>query len=97
MAPADETGEKSADESQEDAPTLGYSAAVKIVCDCANADRHNLSRTLGELGVDGVSFKGMVFNAISDAGYTIDIDSIPNASTSTLLSVVGVIENAKPA
>jgi hypothetical protein len=91
MNPVDEPGKASAEGSDD---TLGYSRAVDIACASANTDHRNLSRTLSELGVEGVSFQGTVFNAIRDAGYTIDYDSIPDAPTSTLLSVVGVIENA---
>ena len=87
-----DTGSVRADGEQ--SPTLGFARAVDIVCKAANSDQHNLSRTLSELGVDGISFQGTVFNGIARAGYTIAIDSIPDAPSSTLLSVAAVIENA---
>lgn len=92
MEPADETG---AEKPEDEASTLGFSHAIDIVCAAANTDPRNLSRTLGDLGVDGVSFQGTVFNGIREAGYLIDIDSIPDAPTSTLFSVAGEIQNAK--
>lgn len=75
--------------------TLGYAHAVVIVCACANTSPLNLSRTLNELGMDGISFQGAVYNSIRRSGYAIDIDAIPDAPTSTLIAVVTVIQNAK--
>jgi len=75
-------------------PTLGYSQAVVIVCACANTSPLNLSRTLNDLGVDGISFQGCVYNSVRKSGYTIGIDKIPDAPTTTLISVVAVIQNA---
>jgi hypothetical protein len=94
MTPADEIGSHAVQSSEADA-FLGYTRAVSIVCTSANTDARNLPRTLDELGVEGISFRGTVFNGICHAGYTMDIDSIPDAPTSTLLSVVAVIQNAK--
>lgn len=74
--------------------TLGYTQAVVIVCACANTSPLNLSRTLNDLGIDGISFQGAVFNAVRKSGYSIDIDSIPDAPTSTLIAVVAVVQNA---
>lgn len=75
--------------------TLGFTHAVVIVCACANTTPLNLSRTLNELGIDGISFQGAVFNSIRKSGFSIDIDTIPDAPTSTLIAVVTVIQNAK--
>lgn len=73
---------------------LGHAAAVVIVCGCANTSPLNLPRTLQELGVDGVSFQGCVFNGVRRAGCTIDIDTIPDSPDTTLIEVVNVIQNA---
>ncbi len=73
---------------------LGHAAAVVIVCACANTSPLNLARSLQELGVDGVSFQGCVFNGVRRAGCTIDIDDIPDAPDTTLIQVVNVIQNA---
>jgi len=97
MTPTNKIGSHAVEPSDQAAGFLGYVRAVNIVCTAANTDARNLPRTLSELGVDGISFQGTVFNGICKAGYTIDIDSIPDAPTSTLLSVVAVIQNAKPA
>ncbi|HEY1985850.1 MAG TPA: hypothetical protein VGG85_10590 [Terracidiphilus sp.] len=94
MSQAENTGKNIADRPKVD-DVLGYTRAQDIACESANTDRRNLSRTLDELGVNGISFQGTVFNAIGEAGYTIDIDSIPDSPSSTLLSVVAVIQNAK--
>ena len=73
---------------------LGHAAAVVIVCACANTSPLNLARTLDELGLDGVSFQGCVFNGVRKAGCTIDIDDIPDSSDTTLIQVVNVIQDA---
>jgi hypothetical protein len=77
--------------------TLGHAAAVVIVCACANTSPLNLARTLAELGVDGVSFQGCVFNGVRRAGFTIDIDDIPDSSDTTLIEVVNIIQDASRA
>jgi hypothetical protein len=76
---------------------LGFARAVNIVCTAANTDKRNLARTLSELGVEGVSFQGMVFNGIRRAGCTIDFDSIPDAPDTTLIAVAEAIQNAPAA
>jgi hypothetical protein len=81
----------------QDLPFLGNDRAEEIVLGCANTVSDNLSRTLSQLGVNGVSFQRCVFGAIKKAGYIIGIDSIPNAPTSKLVDVSDVIQNAKKA
>ena len=76
---------------------LGFARAVGIVCTAANTDRHNLARTLSELGVESVSFQGMVFNGIRNAGYTMDIDDIPDGPDTTLITVADTIQSAQAA
>jgi hypothetical protein len=76
---------------------LGHAAAITIVCACANTSPLNLPRTLSELGVDGPSFQTCVFNGVKNAGFNIDMDDIPDAPTTTLISVVNAIENAPKA
>ena len=73
---------------------LGHAAAVVIVCACANTSPINLTRTLQELGVDGVSFQGCVFNSVRRAGCRIDIDTIPDSPDTRLIDVVNVIQDA---
>jgi hypothetical protein len=74
--------------------TLGYPKAVVIACTCANTSPLNLSKTLNDLGVDGVSFQGAVFNSVRKSGYSIAIDSIPDAPATILVAVVEAIQNA---
>jgi hypothetical protein len=76
---------------------LGHAAAVVIVCACANTSPLNLPRTLAELGVNGTSFQVCVFNGVAKVGYQIGMDDIPDAPTTTLISVVNAIENAPKA
>jgi hypothetical protein len=76
---------------------LGHAAAVTIVCGCANTSPLNLPRTLGELGVNGLSFQTCVFNGVTSAGFQISIDAIPNSSSTTLIAVVNAIEGAPQA
>ena len=73
---------------------LGHAAAITIVCACANTSPLNLPRTLAELGVNGTSFQACVFNGVTNAGYRIRMDDIPNAPSTTLISVVIAIQNA---
>jgi hypothetical protein len=75
-------------------PKLGHAKAIVIVCAAANTGPGNLSRTLSQLGVNGVAFKKSVFDGVSQAGYTIPFDQIPNAPTTVLFTVVTVIQNA---
>lgn len=77
-----------------DLPVLGHARAVVIVTFCAKTTPANLSRTLAELGVDGISFQKCVFTGVRNAGYQIDIDDIPNSSDTKLIKVVSVIQNA---
>lgn len=77
-----------------DQEVLGHAAAVVIVCACANTSPLNLPRTLEELGVDGISFQGCVFNGVRRAGGTIGIDQIPDSPGTRLIAVVNVIQNA---
>ena len=74
--------------------TLGHAAAIVIACACANTSPLNLPRTLQELGLDGISYQGCVFNAVRHAGCDINIDEIPNSPETTLIEVVNVIQNA---
>jgi len=76
---------------------LGHAAAITIVCACANTSPLNLPRTLAELGVNGTSFQACVFNAVTNAGFQIDMDSIPDAPSTTLISAVITIQNAPKA
>jgi hypothetical protein len=76
---------------------LGHAAAITIVCACANTSPLNLPRTLAELGVNGTSFQVCVFNGVTNAGYKIGMDDIPNAPSTTLISVVIAIQNAPKA
>jgi len=75
-------------------PFLGHARAVVIVCACAGTSPTNLGRTLAQLGVNGIPFQKCVFNGVAQAGFTIDIDDIPNATDTTLLQVVTAIQNA---
>jgi|GEM_PF-4390053 hypothetical protein len=77
-----------------DLPFLGQARAVVIVTAAANTSPSNLPRTLAQLGVNGISFQSSVFNGVNIAGYTIGLDAIPNSPSTTLLKVVGVIQNA---
>jgi hypothetical protein len=81
----------------QDADVLGYSKAVVTVCNCANTSPANLFSTLEQLGVNGVAFQQCVFGSIKTLGYSIAVDSIPDAPSSTLISVVDAITNADPA
>ncbi len=83
-----------ADTSGGDLPFLGHARAVVIVTFCAKTTPANLSRTLAELGVDGIAFQSCVFEGIRKAGYRMDIDDIPDSSDTTLIRVVFVIQNA---
>jgi|SRR6266403_2233204 len=77
-----------------DLPMLGHARAVVISCACANTSPLNLARTLDELGIDGNSFQTCVFNGVRDAGYTIQINAIPDSGDTKLIDVVIVIQNA---
>jgi hypothetical protein len=76
---------------------LGHAAAITIVCACANTSPLNLPRTLAELGVNGTSFQACVFNGVTNAGFQIGMDDIPDAPTTTLISAVIAIQNAPKA
>jgi hypothetical protein len=78
----------------QDPAFLGYSKAVVTVCNCASAAPSNLFRTFDELGVNGIAFQQCVFGTVTSLGYSIEVDSIPDSPTSTLISVVDVITNA---
>ena len=80
-----------------DLPFLGHARAVVAVCTCANTSPANLFSTLNDLGVNGISFQQCVFGTVVNLGYSIDVDSIPDAPASTLISVVDVIQNAPKA
>jgi hypothetical protein len=73
---------------------LGNARAVVIVTACANTSPLNLSRTLSELGVDGIAFQGCVFNGVSRAGFSIELDDIPDSDDTTLVDAVGEIQDA---
>jgi hypothetical protein len=77
-----------------DLPILGHARAVVIVAFCAKTTPANLSRTLAELGVDGISFQNCVFDGVGKAGYRIKIDDIPDGPDTKLIKVVSVIQNA---
>ena len=81
----------------QDLPFLGHARAVVTVCNCANTSPANLFSTLDQLGVNGLSFQQCVFGTIISLGYAIDVDTIPDAPASTLISVVDVIQNAPKA
>jgi hypothetical protein len=81
----------------QDTDVLGYSKAVVTVCHCANTSPANLFSTLDQLGVNGIAFQQCVFGSIKTLGYSIDVDSIPDAPSSTLISVIDAITNADPA
>jgi hypothetical protein len=85
------------DVSGQDLPFLGHARGVVIVTFCARTSPANLSRTLAELGVDGISFQSCVFEGIRHAGYRMDIDKIPNSPDTKLITVVSVIQNAPKA
>jgi hypothetical protein len=78
----------------QDLPFLGEDRAVEIVTTCARTTALNLSRTLSELGVDGIAFQQCVFAKINDLGYDIKIDNVPDSSDTSLIKVVGAIINA---
>lgn len=82
------------DNEGQDLPFLGHDRAVGIVTACAKTSRLNLSRTLSELGVDGISFQQCVFQGINDLGYEIGIDDIPDSPDTALIKVVSAIQNA---
>ncbi len=94
MTPTDESDSISVDANVAASQTLGFVRAEQIVCKAANAVPQDLSRTLNDLGIDGKSFQGTVFNGICAAGYTFDIDSIPDGKADTLLAVVAAIQDA---
>ncbi len=77
-----------------DLPILGHARAVVIVTFCAKTTPANLSRTLSELGVDGISFQFCIFEGVKKAGYRMGIEDIPNGPDTKLITVVGAIENA---
>jgi hypothetical protein len=81
----------------QDLPFLGHARAVVIVCNCANSAPSNLFRTLDQLGVNGLAFQQCVFGSITSIGYSIDVDAIPDAPSSTLINVVDAIQNAPKA
>jgi hypothetical protein len=76
-------------------PVLGHAKAIVIVCAAANTGPGNLPRTLSQLGVNGIAFQKSVFDGVGHAGYTIPINRIPDSPSTTLISVVTVIQNAK--
>ncbi len=75
-------------------PFLGNARAVVIACTCANTAPGNLGRTLQDLGVHGGPFQLCVFNGVNTAGYSVGMDTIPNATDSRLIDVVNVIQHA---
>src|SRR5580658_5509426 len=79
----------------QDQPFLGNPRAVVTVCHCANTSPVNLFHTLNQLGVNGIAFQQCVFGTIISLGYSIEVDTIPDAPTSRLVDVVNVIQNAK--
>lgn len=81
----------------QDLPFLGNPRAVVTVCHCANTSPQNLFSTLEQLGVNGIAFQQCVFGTIISLGYSIDVDTIPDAPSSTLVGVVDVIQNAPKA
>lgn len=78
----------------QDLPYLGHARAVVIVCTCANTTPLNLSRTLAELGVDGIPFQQCVYGSVTYLGYVIEMDKIPDSPDTKLIQVVDVIQNA---
>jgi hypothetical protein len=74
---------------------LGNARAVVIVLHCANTAPANLFNTLDQLGVNGLAFQQCVYGSIITLGYSIDVDTIPDAPSSTLISVVDVIQYAQ--
>ena len=83
-----------ADKAGQDLPFLGHARAVVIVCTCANTSPLNLSRTLAELGVDGLPFQQCVFGSVTSLGYSIRMDDIPDSPDTRLIDVVDVIQSA---
>jgi len=81
----------------QDLPYLGYPRAVVTVTHCANTAPSNLFSTLDQLGLNGLSFQQCVYGSIISLGYSIDVDTIPDAPSSTLNDVIAVIENAPKA
>jgi hypothetical protein len=79
---------------EQDLPFLGHPRAVVIVTMAANTSPTNLPRSLGQIGVNGISFQKSVFQGVVAAGYSINIDAIPDSPTSTLIQAVTVIQNA---
>jgi hypothetical protein len=77
-----------------DIDSLGHGNAVTIVCACANTSPLNLARTLKQLGVNGDAFQGCVFRSVTQLGFDIDEDAIPDSPDTTLIQVVDVIEDA---
>jgi len=78
----------------QDLPFLGHARAVVIVCTCAKTSPLNLSRTIEELGVDGLPFQQCVFGSVTSLKYVIDMDDIPDAPNTKLIDVVDAIQNA---
>lgn len=87
----------SAEAGGQDQSVFGHARAVVTVCNCANTSPANLSHTLSELGVNGLSFQQCVFGTVTSLGFTIKLDDIPDSPSSTLISVVDVITNANEA
>ena len=79
----------------QDPAFLGYPKSVVTVCNCASSSPSNLFSTLDQLGVNGIAFQQCVFGTIITLGYSIDVDLIPDSPTSTLISVVNAITNAR--
>ena len=89
MAPMHPTA---ADEN--DLPFLGHARAVVIVTTAAGTDATNLPRSLSQLGVNGPSFQQDVFDGVKHAGYSIGLDQVPDAPSTTLIEAVNVIQQA---
>ena len=79
---------------EHDLPFLGHPRAVVIVTMAANTSPTNLARSLAQLGVNGIPFQKAVFQGVVGLGYSIEIDAIPDAPSTTLIQVVTVIQNA---
>jgi hypothetical protein len=73
---------------------LGNARAVTIVCHCGNTVPGNLARKLGDLGINGIPYQKCVFEQVDAAGFVIDIDDIPNGSSTRLIDTVNAIQNA---
>jgi hypothetical protein len=81
----------------QDLPFLGNPRAVNVVLFCAKTAPANLFNTLDQLGENGLAFQQCVYGGMNSLGYTMAVDDIPDAPTTTLISVVDVIQNAKKA